>query len=129
MLKLQRFGVLSAALIGILFLAPSNVSAAEPAKAGNRFTTVVYRVGDLPVWTKDGQFNANFLMHIIATTVTPEKWGSRPGSAQIAPYASAAALVISAPPETHTGIKLLVSMGRGINPIPTSARANAKDSE
>ncbi len=129
MFKLQRFGVLSAALMGILSLTAPSVSAIEPAEAGNRFTRKVYRVDDLPVWTKDEQFNANFLMHIITTTVTPERWGNRPGSAEIAPYAPSAALVVWAPPETHTGIKLLVDMGRGIEPVPVPSRANAKDSE
>lgn len=121
--------VLSAALIGTVSMTAPNVLADGPAETGGIHIRKVYRVGDLPVWAKDGQFRPTLLIHMITTTVTPEQWGSRPGSAAIAPYAPAAALVVTASPETHSGIKHLVDMNRGIHPFPVPLRANAKGSE
>jgi hypothetical protein len=73
--------------------------------------TVVYSVGDLPVWSnfpkaQHEQFDPSLLIAHIQTVVAPESWNSF--SVQIRPYPKDAALVITQSRENHHQISSLL---------------------
>ncbi len=74
--------------------------------------TVTYRVGDLPVWTKGGEFSGDVLMAYMQSAATPTKWESRGGDATMAPYAKKASVIVSASRETHEAIIQLLKRHR-----------------
>lgn len=93
--------LLLATLLGAFCLLTPRVSASNAAATHARLLHKTYRIGDLPVWTKDGQFQPQFLMHSIQSSVSPKIWEANGGKSSMSPYDKNSSLVISTTQECH----------------------------
>lgn len=72
----------------------------------------VYRLHDLPAWSKDGTFRPVLIMQTVQDQILPKQWESRGGTATMAPYPQDGALVISAPEKMHEKIQAFLDKQR-----------------
>lgn len=89
----------------IVAFSSASLLADNTSDDSDQLVVVVYRVGDLPVWTNDGKFASDILMAYLQTTVTPKMWEARGGAATMAPYPKNASLVITSLSENPFGMK------------------------
>lgn len=98
-----------------IFVSIGSLPAGEDSKSKERtsgattneaavITTRVYKLADLPVWTKEKNFAPSVLMHLLQTSVCPEQWEGEGGRATMAPYPQNYSVVISASAELHDKI-------------------------
>ncbi|TWT98552.1 hypothetical protein [Stieleria varia] len=111
MSKLKPIVLLAVAVI--IAFSSATLLADKPADEKVQIVVEQYRIGDLPVWTKDGHFDSEILMMYLQTTVAPNTWEARGGPATMAPYPQNASLVIRAPIKTHDAIKKVLKQHRG----------------
>lgn len=104
--------LLLATVLGAFCLLTPRVSASNAAANSARTFTMTYRIGDLPVWTKDGQFQPNVLMHSIQSLVAPKGWEANGGPSTMAPHPQDGSLMISTTQETHQKIQNLLDRYR-----------------
>jgi len=97
----------------IVAFSSASLLADNTSDDSDQLVVVVYRVGDLPVWTNDGKFASDILMAYLQTTVTPKMWEARGGAATMAPYPKNASLVITATTKTHDAIRKTLKLHRG----------------
>ncbi|TWU18404.1 hypothetical protein [Allorhodopirellula heiligendammensis] len=95
--------LLTAALAAFCLLTP-RVSAGGAAADRERIHPRTYRVADLAVWSKDGQFQPKMMMSFIQASVEPKGWEAKGGQSTMAPYVQNASLVIATTAETHDKI-------------------------
>lgn len=93
--------LLLATLLGAFCLLTPRVSASNGAASNARPLTKTYRISDLPVWTKDGQFQPQFLMHSIQSSISPKIWDKNGGKSAMAPHVESGSLVISTTQDCH----------------------------
>ncbi|ELP30895.1 hypothetical protein [Rhodopirellula baltica] len=72
----------------------------------------VYRLHDLPAWSKDGTFRPDLIMQTVQDQVLPKHWEARGGNATMAPYPQEGALVIRASEKMHQEIKAFLDKRR-----------------
>ncbi|KLU06093.1 putative signal peptide and transmembrane protein [Rhodopirellula islandica] len=72
----------------------------------------VYRLHDLPAWSKDGAFRPALIMQTVQDQVLPKHWEARGGTATMAPYPQDGALVIAAPEKMHERIQAFLDKQR-----------------
>lgn len=96
--------LLLAAVLGAFCLLTPRVSASGAAGNSGRSLVKTYRIADLPVWTKDGQFEPKFLIHSIRCSVDPESWEANGGKSTMGAFLEENSLVISTTRETHRRI-------------------------
>ncbi|WP_404310853.1 hypothetical protein [Neorhodopirellula lusitana] len=97
----------------IVAFSSASLLADNTADHSDQLVVVMYRVGDLPVWTNDGKFASDILMVYLQTKVSPRMWEARGGVATMASYPKNASLVISAPAKTHDEIIKTLRLHRG----------------
>ncbi|WP_442506270.1 hypothetical protein SH528x_005104 [Novipirellula sp. SH528] len=117
MRSLKIVGALGLGLVCCLAVAqdpalktPSNES--EQVEEDTRVYPKVYRLQDLPVWTKDGMFSPSLVMSLIQSTISPESWEAKGGPSTMAPYPQNASLVISTSSENHDAVIALLEQFR-----------------
>ncbi len=98
-----RIGVslLLAILLGAFCLLTPHVSAGGSGASDAHCHPRTYRIGDLPVWTKDGQFQPKVLLWHIQSTVSPKSWEASGGQSTMALYPPNGSVVISTTPDIH----------------------------
>lgn len=67
-----------------------------------------YKVGDLPVFKQDKNYDPAMLMTLIQATVSPNDWEAKGGRSTMAPYPQNASLIISTTLKNHDKIVDLV---------------------
>ena len=117
MRSLKFVGALGLGLVCCLAVAqdpalktPSN--ALENVEEDTQVYPKVYRLQDLPVWSKDGTFNPALTMSLIQSAISPESWEAKGGPSTMAPYPQNASLVISTSSKNHDAITALLKQFR-----------------
>lgn len=73
-------------------------------KASEQNLVIMYPIGDLPVWTKDGKFSPNLLIELLPASIDVESFES----SDIAPFPANASLVVTANQDAHAKIQSLI---------------------
>ncbi len=89
-------------------IAAEPVPVAEEAKV----FPIVYRVGDLPVWSKEGDYTPDLLMTLIQATISPDTWEAKGGPSALAPYPQDAAIIVRTTASNHDALALLIKRFR-----------------
>ncbi|QDV42517.1 hypothetical protein Enr13x_23650 [Stieleria neptunia] len=83
----------------------------QPVKQDVLVTTV-YKVYDLPVYTRTKGFSFDLLMTLIQKSVSPKDWEAKGGKSTMAPYPQNLSLIISTTSNNHKKIAKLLERFR-----------------
>jgi hypothetical protein len=87
-------------------------SSGQAADDDTQVYPMTYRLHDLPVWSKEGNFNPSMLIALIESRISPDQWNK---SSKLAPYFQDASLVVSTTRTNHRALAELISHLRAIS--------------
>ena len=78
----------------------------------NNVYPMTYRLSDLPVWTKQGEYNPQLLIDFIQVSVSPKTWATEGGPSTMAVYPKGESLVVSTTSKNHQALQKLLERFR-----------------
>ncbi|MCA9110627.1 MAG: hypothetical protein KDA52_11800 [Planctomycetaceae bacterium] len=117
-MRITRTRVCLAGLVCAVGLAFVPLNAAEEGREDEEFYTVVYSIGDLPVWSIDREgidkisFDPSMLMNLMTRSIDAESWAELGGKGMIGIHAKSEALVIRQTRGTHEKLQDFLSQLR-----------------
>ncbi len=108
---MELSGKLVVSVLAVVGFCISVDAAAQTKPAQEPMVAVSFRIGNLPVWTKDAssvpRFDASVIVSKIKSEVSPKLWKS--GRARLIPSAENQSLILFAPQSEHSELTSIVA--------------------